>query len=217
MRPYSYSRISTYYQCPLKFKLHYIEKLGGRQEDSPALKRGNFIHDSLESFINRESDVLPDNVFYLQEYLEGLRDRQAIRSEVAFGLNDRFEPCDYDGDDVFIRGFVDALIGPPVDLRALEWKTGKEYASHAEQRALYGLWLLVDNPDQEKATVTGVYVDEERNVDSVFERAALVSYKWHWEKKIDRIESDQSYAPRPGFYCRWCPYSRHKEGPCPVA
>ena len=38
--PYSYSKISTFQQCPLKFKFQYIDRIPVDQEQSPAIERG---------------------------------------------------------------------------------------------------------------------------------------------------------------------------------
>ncbi len=46
--PYSFSKISLFEQCPLKFKFNYIDKLGIFQK-SLATERGSYIHELLEN------------------------------------------------------------------------------------------------------------------------------------------------------------------------
>lgn len=46
MRPLSYSSISTYIECPLKFKLKYIDGLS--EKPKPYLSFGSSLHDALE-------------------------------------------------------------------------------------------------------------------------------------------------------------------------
>ncbi len=48
MRPLSYSSISTYEQCPLKWKFHYIDKLP--EEPKPYFSFGTVMHDVMEFF-----------------------------------------------------------------------------------------------------------------------------------------------------------------------
>lgn len=47
----SYSRISTYLQCRLKYKFRYVEKLSPKVK-SPKLSLGSIIHEALEQFYN---------------------------------------------------------------------------------------------------------------------------------------------------------------------
>lgn len=50
----SWSRLSDYQQCPLKFKLKYIEKDKMFKEDesqSPHLVRGSNVHKALENYV----------------------------------------------------------------------------------------------------------------------------------------------------------------------
>jgi RecB family exonuclease len=46
MRPLSYSSISTYYECPLKFKLKYIDGL--KEKPKPYFSFGSSLHNTLE-------------------------------------------------------------------------------------------------------------------------------------------------------------------------
>ncbi len=48
MRPLSHSSISTYEQCPLKWKLHYIDKIP--EEPKPYFTFGSVMHDVMEYF-----------------------------------------------------------------------------------------------------------------------------------------------------------------------
>jgi RecB family exonuclease len=48
MRPLSYSSISTYIECPLKFKLKYIDGL--KEKPKPYLSFGSSLHDALQFF-----------------------------------------------------------------------------------------------------------------------------------------------------------------------
>ncbi len=48
MRPLSYSSISTYEQCPLKWKLHYIDRIP--EEPKPYFTFGTVMHDVMEYF-----------------------------------------------------------------------------------------------------------------------------------------------------------------------
>ncbi|MCX6664036.1 MAG: PD-(D/E)XK nuclease family protein [Euryarchaeota archaeon] len=48
MTVYSHSRLSCYQQCPQKFKLQYIDKVGTEAEDTIEAFLGSRVHDLLE-------------------------------------------------------------------------------------------------------------------------------------------------------------------------
>jgi len=48
--PYSYSKIGTFQQCPLKYKLQYVDKLPVDQAPSPAIERGLAAHKFAEDY-----------------------------------------------------------------------------------------------------------------------------------------------------------------------
>ena len=48
MTVYSHSRLSTFEQCPQKFKLHYIDKVETEIEESVEAFMGVRVHETLE-------------------------------------------------------------------------------------------------------------------------------------------------------------------------
>jgi hypothetical protein len=99
-----------------------------------------------------------------------------------------------------------------------EWKTGKPKDEHAEQRNLYALGGLIRWKQHDVVRVTTYYLDGKGEPQRLtVKRTALDKLKDKWEQRVDTMQSDQLLAPRPGYYCRWCHYSKEKGGPCKIA
>ena len=98
-----------------------------------------------------------------------------------------------------------------------DWKTGKAYDSHNMQKNLYGLAvLLTAKPEIEKVTGAMVYIDSNTTSNPVtYPKHMMSSYKWVWDKKIERIREEAEFKCRPSWKCGFCPYSQKADGPCP--
>jgi hypothetical protein len=208
----SYSKWSTYQQCPRKFKLGYVDKIPV-DFSSPAAVRGTEIHESIEDLLlEKREDLHPDIEFYTQ-FFQDIRPLGPI-PEQAFCFDKDWEATDWDNPEAITRGFLDTHI--PMEHTVLEYKTGKEYKEHIHQRHLYGLAGLLLNPKAEEYSVINVYLDQRKNVESTYQRSGIAAYKAKWEKDFAEINTDTIFAPNPSFKCRWCQHERAKGGVCPL-
>jgi len=95
-----------------------------------------------------------------------------------------------------------------------EWKTGQPKDTHPDQRSLYALFGLKHwNP--KVVYVTTYYLEntaEPTRLKATPEAEGRLIDKW--SARIDQMRGDSMGSPRPGFYCRWCDYSKVKGGPC---
>jgi putative RecB family exonuclease len=83
MTLYSHSRLSCFEQCPLKFKLHYIDKVETEVEDTVEAFLGSRVHEALEKLYKdlkfAKLNTLPELLsFYNQQWLENWNDAIVI-------------------------------------------------------------------------------------------------------------------------------------------
>jgi putative RecB family exonuclease len=88
MRPLSYSQISTYQQCPLKYKLQYIDGL--KPKERPYFSFGTTIHSAVEYFYKVKVPVPPslENLlsYYESNWLsEGYESKEEEEKQRAYG------------------------------------------------------------------------------------------------------------------------------------
>ena len=220
----SYSRWSCYHECPFKYKCKYILKL--REPKGEAMGRGTLIHDMLEQYILGKTDLLPWNennslgvpamgaahpMQSTMEFFKGGQTERVIELDIDLAPNPK------DGEPAFIAILdADKFDKDTNTLHIGEWKSGKPYASHAEQRHMYatvGLGYLM--PDH--VIVTTHYVDISSN--PVELRADYKDFKEMssvWKNRRESMMNDTILAPRPNPKCKWCHFRKSNGGICPI-
>lgn len=218
----SFSGIGTYINCPSAFKRKYITKEPVKEKDekqqridAPQKFRGTDIHDSVEGYLRDErTNIHPEIQQKYSMFCTDLKQKGAI-PEMEFAFNYKWEPVKFEDPEAMIRGKMDATLDLPQHLNIYEWKTGKMYDEHADQRSLYGLAALLLHPHHEKVIVTTVYFDLHLTKPSTYSRNELSAYKWVWERKINKTKPPQPYPMRPNWKCRYCDFSKKNGGKCP--
>lgn len=220
---WSYSRLSTYEKCALQAKYKYIDKLP--EPPSDALERGSQIHDQLAQYLR--GDLPRDNPFtpsvipgwtYFGTLLNQLRDLQPM-VEQQWGYNRAWEPTGWFGKDTWFRSVLDAALVYADDTGdVVDFKSGKPYSvDTAKQAELYAISMIRRYAELTHATVRFWYVDTaQKGAEAVyrFSREQAEAAVPRWEKKAERMLSDEIMAPRPGEHCKWCPFAKSKGGPC---
>lgn len=222
--PKSYSSWNSHRKCGFQYAANKVWKFETPPEPpSPALDRGNRLHDSVENFFLGSDALDPDLQFYKQWMWNLRNDYNCLPEEKwAFRIEDRTNwiPVDFDDPTASVRGLFDLRLIPKTeedrDIDIFEWKSGKKYDDHKFQRRLYKTASSVLNPDH-NTQVTTVYFDQKQNVPS------QVPYKagepnnialGEWAGMFELMDMPGTYVPNPGFHCRWCPHSRYKGGKC---
>lgn len=190
---YSYSRIKMWTECPLKYKVVYIDR-AVQKVDTPALIRGREIHEKLEHAVRTG---VPADVPTPPGLIEKLH---AGGAQVEIGLGmERDGELSIDLKGAFLGGYLDWLLRS--NFRAIigDWKTGK-FNPDPLQADVYAT-LVRANTLAENVEFVWVYVDAVKT--------HRVEVDQHAEERvfrlIDMIEADHEYRPTPNQYCRFCP------------
>lgn len=216
MRVVSYSGINSYINCPSAFERRYItDEAAGTPSASPAMSRGTQMHQATEHYLLGKTEELPELLERYRGFFNTLRDQPSLIPEWMWNYSPKWESLDYADLEGMVRGMVDAVMLDGDIAYVYEWKTGKEYPSHSDQRSLYGLAALLCYPQAKEAHVFSVYFDLGYNRTSVFQQDNLVGHKWLWDRKINRMRPPQKYAMRPSWRCKTCIYSKKNGGSCP--
>lgn len=215
---HSYSSYSTFNQCAAKWYYQYVEfKDAPRAPPGPAAQRGTAVHESIDRFMNGESDQLHKDIHAKYGmYLTGLKSTFTdLGPEEPWALDQNLQETDFKAKDVWIRGFYDLGAQTPSLFDIYEWKTGRVYETHADQRFLYGMSALTLWQEYEKVTVTGVYFDQGgQKYGETYERKRLTWMQDEWKRRLEHIENAKTHAPTPSYLCKWCDFSKAKNGPC---
>lgn len=212
---WSASRLSTYEDCARIIFYQVVKKM--RLPSKPAMARGSNIHSLGEAYLKREIDELPSAYKHYREGMMELRRAKAI-AEQEFAFNAVWGPTRWTDSDVWVRMKVDAIVLKKTKARAIDFKTGREYADkHADQLELYALALFAQYPDLKTVETEPWYLDLDREDDPVytFRRSEEMDLRGKWAARAKKLTDDTEFKPNPRFqWCKQCGYNQRNGGPC---
>ncbi len=236
---WSYSRLADYEKCPQLFKFKVIEK---RPEPSNEyMERGQRIHDLAQVALLRPKTKIPTDLKRVTKDINTLRALKAEPEAMLTFTHNFKKQTEWFAKDAWARVKVDATavvtyeealtkIAPEetADGKAgqltryakgqwvVDWKTGqfKPERSH-DQVDLYATAAFLADQKAEVVIVTLTVVDFGRSVHAYYDnpkRAPQMRDKWI--KRVQPLQTDVKFKPKPGPQCSWCFFSGEKGGPC---
>lgn len=159
--------------------------------------------------------------------LEAIRKARG-RTEVEWAFTRQYTPTGWFAKDAWLRIKVDVYTEeykPQPLLAIIDYKTGKTYPEHRQQRSLYalgGLQLvalgaLMSKADAANVTATAAhwYTDTGFKDTETFGMASLKPLVREWAARTKEMLNDTVYPARPSARaCRFCPYKKSLGGPC---
>lgn len=213
--PWSYSRLTTWEQCPLKAKLKYIDGL--KEPGSPAMDRGTAIHKDAEDFVTGACDELPESLKLFYKQFAVLRGAKA-ECELEWGFTASWEPTSFFAKDAWCRMKTDVSYSPRPKVRSvIDHKTGKIYESHKDQLGLYAVGEFIMHPEVEVVIAQDWYLDQDAANELEFQRAELPMMKGMWEDRVEPMFKATDFPPKANFTCKWCAFRKAAGGPCVFA
>lgn len=214
MRPWSYSRLKTWEECPKSYFYTYVERLEGSREAGPAATRGTELHKQGELYLLGELKVYPPEFQKVAAHTMMLKAKNAT-PEQKLAVNDKWEPRNFDDPDVYLRAIIDIIYKEDGVVHVQDWKTGKIYDTHVDQLATYVAIAAAHHPDATEYRSRAVYIDQGIVAKPVHTPADRVKpLRIMLDGRIKNAEDDTIYPTRSGSQCRWCDYSKRHGGPC---
>lgn len=203
---------------------------------SAPMARGSRIGQSLERYISWESkpkldtEIKHPRVVKLAAALRALSQVVSVEHQIYFDkdwrplpLADKFSP------KIWLRVGLDVLRRNGEEpWQVIDWKTGgvdkkgqiRAQDKYDDQLGVYQTAVLASNPMVGSVTASLVFIDAAPAVDPFIDRAPMLRgklpvMKEKWEAKVQPMFRDEIFAPRAGYYCKWCPFRKEQGGPCP--
>lgn len=209
---WSLSALGTFEKCAFKYKLKYIERL--EENRSASASRGVGNHSLVEEFLKGTITSLPAELSYYQGFLTGLKQHE-IYPEHVITLNRKWESVPKDSPEIWYKGVLDLKLIESTEAAVVyDWKTGKIYPDHDDQKSIYSIGVFSEHPSLFSVRAVHVYLDLGQNREKTYHRDQVYSMRFFWERRVEKLERAPEYIPNPGFHCRWCSYSRANKGPC---
>jgi len=217
---WSWSRLQTYELCPAKAKYGYLDKI--EEPKNNAMLRGSAIHKMAEDYVNKGGRLKDELKLYEKGFKEvrELKKRKDVEifTELQNGLTDKWTKTTWFGKDTWLRVIVDLAIVLHSEKRArlIDHKTGKVNLEGAVQLELYAIWGFLEWPNVDTIDGELWFLDQlwsSRHV-VTFHRKDLKKLITKWTKRATPLLKDTRFAPKPNQKCRWCYFSKAKDGPC---
>lgn len=208
--PWSLSQFNLYKKCPTAYKFRVIDRVP--DPAGPAVARGTDIHAQLETFL-KTGDWSGNIREFTRRKAQAMRD-MAYSSEIKIALAQDWSNVDWRAPSAWVRGVIDTLHCTPEEINMGEWKTGKVYDDHVNQRRLYLVLALSAFPGVQRAKIETIYADQDHAQFGELTREELPAQQEYWKEAVKPMLQDTFFSPRPGGHCRWCAFSKEKGGPC---
>jgi len=206
---WSYSKLSLYEQCPRKYKFRYVDSI--KTPKAAAASRGTMIHEGVEDFLHDRAKTVPvEAVGFFTHIAEVKTHRPKIEHKIGFDQN--WKPIGWE--DAWGRSVIDAGYMKKRHAQIQEWKSGKIYDDHADQRRLYATLAYLVWPDIDRATIKTYYFDQGQIKTVTIEPEHVEAIQDDFSQRVYFMHIDDVYAPRPSWACSYCDYSKLKGGPC---
>jgi len=210
---WSYSKLSLYEKCPAQYKYRYVQGLATPK--SMAASRGSEIHASVENFLLGKAKTVHEAAAdYMGLFKELKSHKPLIEEKIA--ISDSWDVVPWAAG--WGRMVIDSYYVEKKAVVMQEWKSGKMYDDHEDQRNLYGTVTMLKHPETKTATVRTIYLDLGKAVKVEYTRDHVEDIIEDFDRRINFLKVDDEMSPRPGWYCRFCPFSRMSSsgGPCKI-
>ena len=224
---WSYSRIRTFRQCPLRLYWQSIAPKGERLPyvQSEAAARGERLHKHLEVCARRaitqgDSAIGDPEIAHAVPVIHAfVREYDEIYPERRTALNAQMQKVGYFASDVMMRCGLD-LTGIKGDRAGLiDWKSGgKEGRLKADdQLELFAGVIFTLHPQVDVVETAYMFLDHKESIPETFHRQ---DNEYIWQKFLDEAELIQiayernEWPARKSVLCGWCdvPQTHCKHG-----
>lgn len=236
IKAWSYSRYTTYKQCPLKAKLQFVDKIFSPKND--AMERGNTIHKLCEDYIKGKISRLPKELKLFADDFKALK-AQYKKKLPAMTVEDTWA-FTKDWDETVWNDWARCWVRIKLDcghfldkklvndtLIVTDFKTGKfrEYMQedYIEQLELYATGALLTYSDRPELIVKPrlmyldagvIYPEPGSDNELIFTQKDLKRLLKLWEKRSKPMLMDKKFAPRANNFCSWCHFRKASTGHC---
>lgn len=206
--PLSFSRISTFFQCPLRFDYQYVTE-SHKDAGSDASRFGNRVHEAFEAYL-KTGDSLPPDLFVFQPVLDALtsQPKEKLLVEHQMAVTREKKPCAWEDPACWIRGIADFVALRGTHAAAGDWKTGKP-KDNTEQMQLMAAMVFEHHPEIETVSTTYFWLYHRVPPSRITYTRDMLPDLWRlWETKsakIDETVEQGVFPPKPSGLCPWCP------------
>lgn len=226
----SWSRLSTFMQCPRKFHLTYITKSFPPEDGkSIHLVKGEQLHKQLEDYVIAKNGQSAMPLGFSPEVRETLpyvdklfANFAEVYPEAQVAADVNWKTTEWFGKDTAWRAIWDVIALNPNIVYIGDYKSGKvyPYGEKPGQLHLSAVMALERWPNVPEVRAAYVYIEhkqihpikvvrEENVIDEQGKPVAgLQSTKQYFVDWFDKVQVEKLWNPQPNEFCKWCPATK---------
>lgn len=202
---FSYSRITSYEQCPRKFHAVSVAK-SVKEEESGPMAYGKELHLAFANYI-KKGTPLPLHLKQYEKYLAAIKKATGtFIVEQQLAINANYEATGWFDKDVYCRIISDLTILNGKTGVMWDYKTGKLSKDFTQLRlAAAVMFLLV--PELEKIVLAYLWTKTKEITRETITRDEMPGV---WTDLLPRIQRyqdahhDNNFPPKPNPFCKGC-------------
>ena len=211
--PLSFSRLSTFEQCPAQFDYLYVSKRVQSTSNESA-DYGDRVHKVLEAYGNGTLDeqTLSEEGRSTLKQWGAVVDKITSRSgtklyEHQMAVNRELKPVDWFAKDVWIRSIADVLVVDGDTAYCLDYKTGK-VKENPTQLQLFAAMVMWHFPEVNTVKTSFIWLKFNQTTNAKYERRFLDALWRGMEPRFDKVQEIIDlgvFNTKPSGLCPWCP------------
>lgn len=209
----SYSRLSTFENCPAKFDYLYVSKRV-QDQSNEASEYGNRVHEVLEHYGTGELDMTTLTIEGHQTLekwgaiVDKIKEQNGDKYyEYQMAVNRDLQPVDWFAKDTWIRSIADVLVVDGDTAYCLDYKTGK-VRDNPTQLQLFAAMVMWHFPEVKTVKTSFIWLKFDEVTNSFYERRFLESLWTALEPRFDAVQDTIDlgvFDTKPSGLCPWCP------------
>ena len=204
---HSYSSITLYENCPLRYMRQRIIK-DVVDEGGEASKHGERIHAFLEDRLKGEA-LHPDIEQYdvLCKSVEQIAAKGELHIEKEMTLTENLVPTTWWAADAWLRSKLDVLVVNGEKAVVMDWKTGKRKLDQFQMQ-IFAAQVFKHFPDVQEVKTSLVWLKTMEMDTETYTRADANKIWGEIMRRIQRIHDSfehDNWPARPSGLCNWCP------------
>lgn len=209
----SWSRLTTFQQCPRKFHLQFISKSFKEEEKSIHLIKGEQLHKQLEDYVIAKNGGAPMPLGFSPEVRETLPyvDKlfslyNSVHPEAQVACNIDWKPVEWFDKSTAWRAIWDVVGLRPQTCFIGDYKSGRiyPYGQGFGQLHLSAVVALERFQDVPEVNAAYIYVEHKKVTPIKVTREQLSEVRDHFNKEFEKVQMEKTWDPTPNEFCKYC-------------
>jgi len=204
---WSYSSLKDYVNCPKQYQeLKVLKRFEKKQTEQ--MLYGTEAHKACEDYVGKDVP-LAKNYQRFQDVLDSLKSIPGTKyPEYQMALSLDKQPCEFDGENRWVRGIVDLLIVDGEDGFIIDYKTGNSRYYDVKQLKLMAIMAFAHFPSLKRIKAGLLFIKDEAFITESYTRNDVDKLWNSFTSDLARLAlsyENDVWQANPTGLCGWCP------------